>query len=171
MLQSKIMSEQKLTAEGEFLVKESKFINYIMGGVLIAVFFIIMMFKDEGWSNYIFAIGVFLVPGAIAIAKGRNHVTIIRINKTGFYYTGKLVSDWKQFHDAEFREKLAVGSYKDNFVLDFRYYSDDRMWIYTKSIPLTNTQDKAEEEIIDAIQFYCNVGRGMTVEEKNGTNS
>jgi len=160
------MSEQKLTAEGEFLVKESKFINYILGGVSIAVFFVIMTFKDEGWSNYIFALGVFLIPGAYAIVKGRGNSTIIRINKTGFFYAGKLISDWKLFYDAEFREKLEVGSFKDNFILDFRYYSDDRLWIYTKSIPLTNTQDKAEEEIIEAIQFYCNVGRGITIEQK-----
>lgn len=163
------MSEQKLTAREDFLVKESKSINYIAGGILLAIFFISMMFGDYGWSNFLFALGIFLIPGVIMIARGRRNSTIIRINKTGFYYAGRLVTDWKMFYDAVVQEKSKVGSYRDNFILDLRYYSADYSLIYTKSIPLSNTQDKAEEDIIAAIQFYCNVGRKAPTEEKTGS--
>jgi hypothetical protein len=153
------MGEQKLDIEGQFLVKESKTINFIAGGVMVALFFGTMMFADYGWSNFLFSLFLFLVPGVVAIAKGRRNGTIIRINKNGFYHAGKLVTDWKLFYDAQFYDRMKVGRFSDNFVLDLRYYSSDYSLIYTRSIPLDNSQDKAEEEIIEAIQFYCNAGR------------
>ena len=148
------MSESKLDAEKDFLVKESRTINFIAGGVLLGVFFISLTFGDYGWSNFLFAVCMFLIPGTIAIAKGRRNATIIKINKNGFYYAGQLVTDWTLFYDAVVQDKTEVGSYKDNFVLDLRYYSGDYTLVYTQSIPLTNNQDKAEEEIIEAINFY-----------------
>jgi hypothetical protein len=163
------MTEQNFNPEGDFTVKESKTINYVAGGVMILIFAIAMIFGDLGMSNFIFALGIFLIPGAIAIGRGISNSTIIRINKTGFYYSGKLITDWNLFHDAEVQDKLQVGSYKDNFILDLSYYSIDYTIIYTKNIPLTNTQDKAEEEIIEAIQFYCNIGRMIQDEAKSET--
>ncbi|HZF63536.1 MAG TPA: hypothetical protein VEZ55_03575, partial [Chitinophagaceae bacterium] len=87
------------------------------------------------------------------------NATIIKINRSGFYYAGQLVTDWKLFYDAVVQDKMAVGSYRDNFILDIRYYSTDRSLLYTQSIPLTNTQDKAEEDIIEAIRFYYAASR------------
>jgi hypothetical protein len=61
--------------------------------------------------------------------------------------------------------KPDVGSYNDNFVLDLRYYSSDYSLIYTKCIPLTSTQDKGDEEILEAIQFYYNLGNPLPEQE------
>ena len=81
------------------------------------------------------------------------------INKNGFFYKGKLITDWKLFYDAVVFEKPRGRRIKDSFVLDLRYYSSDYSLIYTKRIPLTNFQDKGDEEILEAIQFYYNAGR------------
>lgn len=153
------MAKPKLNWDEDFHVKESKSINFMAGGIMVAVFFVSMAFGDYGWSNYIFGLGLFLIPGAIAIAKGRRNATLITINKEGFYYGGKLISDWKLFCDAAVYDRRAPGRFKDNFVMDLRYYSPDYTLIYTLSIPLTNNQDKAEEEIIEAITFYSTQSR------------
>ncbi|HJW16521.1 MAG TPA: hypothetical protein VJ499_05355 [Flavisolibacter sp.] len=153
------MAEPTLNIEQDFLVKDSKITNYIIGGALLAVFVVSMSYGDYGWSNYLIAICMFLIPGAVAIAKGQQNTIIIRINKTGFFYAGKLITEWKLFYDATVQDKMATGSYRDNFVLALRYYSADHSLIYTQNIPLTNTQDRSEEEIIEAINFFCHGGK------------
>lgn len=150
------MSEPKFDAEGSFLVKESRSINFLAGGIMITVFCVSMAFGDYGWGNYLFGLCLFLIPGAVAIARGRRNATLMTIDKAGFYYGGKHIADWKHFYDAAVYDRRAPGRYKDNFVMDFRYYSNDFSLVYTLSIPLTNNQDKAEEEIIEAINFYYN---------------
>ena len=42
----------------------------------------------------------------------------------------------------------------DKFFLRLKYYKDDRPGCFAYTIPLTNTQDKSEEEIIAATRFY-----------------
>lgn len=153
------MSGTNLSLDKDFLVKESKAINYVAGGIMVAVFIASLIIGDFGWYNYLFCLGLFLVPGAIYLARGNRNTTIIKINKTGFYYGGRLVADWHHLYGAAVRDKTEVGRYRDNFVLEFRYYSPDYTKVYTESYPLTNTQDKAEEEIIAAINFYYNAGK------------
>lgn len=119
------MSKSKLDLEKNILVKESRSIKFIAGGVLLAVFFMFMLFDVYGWINYLMSLCMFLIPGAIAIAKGRRNAVKIKINKTGFYYGGKLVNGWKLFYDAVVKDKKAIGSYRDNFILEIRYYSSD----------------------------------------------
>lgn len=153
------MSQPKLNAESDFLVKESRSTNFIAGGFMIAVFFVSMMFGDFGWDNLLFGVCILLLPGAIAIARGKRNHTIMKINKTGIYYAGQLVTGWGLYYDAAVKEKTEVNSFRDNFVLDLRYYSPNYSLIYTRSIPLTNTHDKSEEEIIEAIRFYYTVAR------------
>ena len=153
------MCAQLLEEDGEFVVKESRSINFIAGGVLILIFTISVLVADLDLVNFMFVLCIFLIPGAIAIARGRRNITLMVINKSGFYYAGRLVTDWKLFYDAVVFEKPRGRRIKDSFVLDLRYYSNDYSLIYTKRIPLTNFQDKGDEEILEAIQFYCNAGR------------
>jgi hypothetical protein len=87
----------------------------------------------------------------------------MKINKSGIYYAGQLVTSWSLYYDAVVQDDSDVGSFKDNFVLNLRYYSANYSLLYTRSIPLTNTQDKSEEEIIEAIRFYYAASRhGIT---------
>jgi hypothetical protein len=153
------MTASKLNIDTDFLVKESRGINFVVGGAMLAVFFICMLSAEMDWYTYIFAAGVFLIPGALSIARGRKNEIIIRINKTGFYFGGELVTDWRSFHDARITDDLKIASIKDNFILKLRYYSADRNLIHTRDIPLTNKQDKAEEEIIEAIRFYYSANK------------
>lgn len=153
------MSESKLNKEDEFVVKESRSILFIVGSILLVIFTFAVLVADLDWANFIFALCIFLIPGAIAIARGRRNRTIMVINKNGFFYKGKLITDWKLFYDAVVFEKPRGRRIKDSFVLDLRYYSSDYSLIYTKRIPLTNFQDKGDEEILEAIQFYYNAGR------------
>ena len=155
------MRSSQLHAEGDFLVRESRSINFMAGGIMLIVFAVSMSFGDYGWSNYLYALCLFLIPGAIAIGKGRRNAIVMTINKTGFYHAGKLVSDWNLFYDAVVQHKLVPGSYNDNFVLDIRFYSPDHTLLYTYSIRLTNNQDKSEEEIIAAIHFYYNASKAQ----------
>jgi hypothetical protein len=163
------MSDSKLIAEGDFLVKESSTINFIAGGALLAVFFVSLLFGDYGWNNFLVSICIFLIPGTLAIMRGNRNPTIMRINKNGFFYGGKLITNWQLFYDAQVYDRMAVGSYKDNFVMDLRYYSSDYSLIYTNSIPLTSTQDKVSEEIIEAINFYYSGSRLPTEQRTEHT--
>lgn len=65
-----IKSEQKLDAEGSFQVKESRSINILAGVIMIAIFFVSMAFGDYGWGKHLFGLCLFLIPGAVAIARG-----------------------------------------------------------------------------------------------------
>ncbi|MGZ5221303.1 MAG: hypothetical protein ACXWC7_14540, partial [Chitinophagaceae bacterium] len=136
------MSQSNLNAENDFLVKESNTINSIVGIVLLAVFFVSMAAGDSGWSIYILALFLFLIPGAFAMARARRNATIIMINKTGVYYGGRLVTAWDLFYDAKIANESRVGSVSDKFILYIRYYSPDHSLIYTKRIPLSSTQDR-----------------------------
>jgi hypothetical protein len=78
------------------------------------------------------------------------------VQESGFYYAGKLVTGWEYFIDAEVAQKKVTGSIKDNFILLFRHYDIPKAFIYSLEIPLSDTQDKASEEIIEAIDFYYN---------------
>ena len=56
--------------------------------------------------------------------------------------------------DAHVSQEEIIGSIKDNFVLIIRYYQLESLELYMIKIRLSNTQDKADAEIIEAIQFY-----------------
>lgn len=149
--------QPRLSPDGEFLVKDSISTNLIIGSILLTVFLLSMSMGDYGWPNYLDALGLFLIPGAIAIARSRRNATIIRINKSGLFYGEKLVSGWSHFCDAHLIDDPPVGSFNDHYFLDFRYYSPDQSLIYTKRIPLTNTQDKDIGDVMKAIKFYYDI--------------
>jgi hypothetical protein len=153
------MVNSKLNLDSDFLVKESRSINFVAGGAMIAVFFICIMSREMDWYTYIFAAGVFLIPGALAIARGRKNDIIMKISRAGIYYGGEFVTDWKSFYDARVTDDMKIASIKDNFILKLRHYSADRNSIHTRDIPLSNKQDKAEEEIIEAIRFYYSASK------------
>lgn len=153
------MNDPHTDTANDFLVKESRSINYIAGGFLIAVFFVSLLFGSYDLSNYLFGVCILLLPGAIAIARGRRNRVIMKINKNGIYYAGQMVTNWTLYYDAVVADKRDAASFRDNFVLDLRYYSPDYSLMHTRSIPLTNSQDKSEEEIIQAIRLYYNAAR------------
>jgi len=159
------MEPSTLDIEQDFLVQESKSINNMAGFALLCVFLASMSFGDYGLYSYLMSIFLFLIPGVIFLAKAQRPSLIIKINKSGFFYAGRFITGWDLFYDATVHDKMITGSYKDNFVLAFRYYAPDYSLIYTLSVPLTNTQDKSEEEIIEAINFFCQADKSPVPQE------
>lgn len=160
--------EINFNPEADYLVKESKTMNIVIGIILLAIFIISLAAGDYGWSNYMWALFLFLIPAAISMVKARTSPVFIIINKSGFIYKGKLLFNWDYFIDAILTQDKKPGSLSDNFIILIRYYSKDRSLIYTSRIPMSNTQDKADEEIIAAIDFYYNASREQLLELVEG---
>ena len=153
------MSETKLQTEKDFLVKESLFINNFFGIFLLAIFVGTMIFGDYGWGVFFQAVGLFLLPAGYFFYRGRSKEVRIKINLSGFYYGNKLIMDWDHFVQAELTQDSKLASIKDNFIILLHYRLPGDRSIYEKKIPMSNTQDKADEEIIEAIDFYYKKSR------------
>lgn len=153
------MKETNLNAKSDFLVRESVGFNYFIGILLLIIFIAAIALGDYGWGNYLSALMLFLLPAAFFIAKARGNAVRIKINKTGFYHNGVLITTWDRFIDARLTEELVPGSIQDNFIILIRYYGNDYIQAFWSKIPLSNTQDKADEEIIAAIDFYYKASR------------
>ena len=81
--------------------------------------------------------------------------TYITINHTGIYYFGKLVSSWDNFKSACITQDDIPESIQDNFVLMVEHYKTGEDGYFIKKVPLTNTQNKSEEEVPAAVDFFC----------------
>ncbi len=146
------ISEDQFQAEGDFVVKESKTMRLVIGLLLLAIS--IYMIKSS------VVIGIVIAIAAIAsfIASTKDRV-IMTISKRGFFYYGSLLTNWKNFVSAEFIDEAPTISssstgFSDKFSLFIKYHKDDQPGCFGRKIPLTNTQDKSEEEILAAIRFY-----------------
>src|SRR5689334_3397640 len=145
------MKKPKLNFNDDFVVKESQTINIIAGSALLAVFLISMAINGGGLLN---ALSLLILPAGFFFAKATRNSPIIIINKEGVFYNNKLVTNWTDYFDTNVSQKEVVGSFQDNFILSIRYFNSTRSIVYTETIPLTNTQNKSEEEILEAIDFY-----------------
>jgi len=113
-----------------------------------------LAFASMSWFGWIL-----FAAALIVIAKGIKNKTVMVINKSGFYYYGELITDWKNFIEAEFIDDVPLpGMYStgttDRFYLLVKYYKEGQPGYYGRKIRFTDTQDKSEEEIIAAIKFY-----------------
>ena len=124
----------------------------IIGGFFLL--FSLFMLKDFLWLG--------ILVGAIGIGTlivSTQNETVMLINRNGFYYYGSLLTNWTNFVSAEFLDELPVqasgsAGLSDQFFLSVKYYKDSQPGCFALKIPLTNTQDKSEEEILAAIRFY-----------------
>lgn len=147
--------------ENEFLVRESAFINFVVAGALLLLFVVALMNASDMMS-YVMAFGLFLTPGIVFLYKGLSKKIFIRINAQGIFFRGKLMTDWRHFYDAQVRDGRGIGSIQDKFLLDVRYYSPDGQLLHKVSIPLTNTQDQAEEDVLAATYRFYKAYRTQT---------
>jgi hypothetical protein len=146
------ISDDQFNFDSDFLVRESKNMNIVAG-------IFILILSIPAFSMHVLA-GVAVVIFAIsAFVKSTRDQTIIKINKQGFYYYDELITDWEHFISEEFIDELPLPSrnnagVNDQFFLMIKYYKDGYPGHYGRKIPLTDNQDKAEEEIIAAVKFY-----------------
>lgn len=96
---------------------------------------------------------VVLVPALSFTIKGLQNKVAITINKEGIYYYKKFITNWQNLAEAYITQDEITGSIHDNFVLMVKYLVPGDGY-YVLKMKLTNTQDKSEEEVMAAIQFF-----------------
>jgi hypothetical protein len=154
------MPRQPLTKDTDFIVGEEKVLVYILAALFFALFgyglidLIRHRAANNGYGNFLFIIA--LLPALLFLQKGRSNNVYIRINKTGIYQGRTLLTRWPNFLKAYITQKETVLSIQDNFILVVEYRKDGVADGFRRKIPLTNTQNKSEEEVMEAIHFFLN---------------
>ena len=147
------MKNYVFDATRDFEVKQSPFMNNLIGIILVILFAVSTTF-GYGWEILLQTAALFLAPAIFFFFKARSKYVYIRINTIGVYYKGILLMKWEQFKEATLTEEPKLASISDNFIIILKYFSEDRKLIYTKKLPMANTQNKDDEEIIAAINAY-----------------
>jgi hypothetical protein len=159
------MKKVPLTAESEFLVKEEKVLSFILAGLCFAIFLfglgdmILRHFKND-YADYLYMLA--LLPAFFFLRKGKSHRIYIRINKTGIFQDEKLVTSWPNYlnaYIAQDKGKTMLPTIQDNFVLIVEYKKADDGKGFRTKIKLANTQNKSEEEVLEAVKFFRALNR------------
>lgn len=154
------MAKAPLTNDSEFVVGEEKSINYVMAVFFIALFLYGVIdaarhqFKNIDYQSYIFALTI--APAVYCFRRAQSKRAYIRINKTGIYKEEQLVTGWSsllKFYLAQ-EKKKSFYNIQDNFILVVEYSGTDPQKGIRKKIPLTNTQNKSEEDVLAAVDFF-----------------
>ena len=152
------MAKKPLTKDSEFLVGEDRVLDYILASLFFGLFLyglvdaVLRRFTNIHYLSYVFLI--LLAPAMIFFAKAKNKRVYIRINKSGIYQDEQLVTGWANFMNAYVTQKEKVLSIQDNFILVVEYMKDGSDKGFRRKIPLTNTQNKSEEEVLGAVKFF-----------------
>jgi|CXWL01.1.fsa_nt_gi hypothetical protein len=154
------MGKNHLTNDSQFVVGEEKWLNYILAFLFLALFLyglidaVSRQFTNIDYQSYVFALA--LLPAIYYFRRAHSNKIYIRINKKGIYQDEKLVTSWSNLYKAHLTQKERKGIYniQDNFLLVVEYKKDAVKEVFRRKIPLTNTQNKSEEEVLEAVQFF-----------------
>lgn len=149
-----------LTPDGQFIVGEYKLMHYFMALFFLALFgyglydAIARNFRDIDYQSYVFALAI--IPAVMILIKVRKGTIYIRINERGIYQHERLVTTWANLRNAALtqRDKKYMFEPGDNFVLVLDYQPAGTAKPIRRSIPLTNTQNKSEEEVLAAVKWF-----------------
>lgn len=157
------MPKTQLTTDSEFLVKEEKLLNYILAALFFALFsyglvgIIVNHFKGD-YARFLFLLAI--LPVILFVKKARSQRVYIRVNKKGIYQDEKLITNWPGFLNAYIdQRKTKLVTVQDNFMLVVEYKKDDSEKGFRKKIPLTNTQNKSEEDVLAAVKFFWKISK------------
>jgi hypothetical protein len=162
------MTKILLNKNSEFVVGENKVLDYILASLFFGLFLyglidaIINHFTRLNYINFLFSVA--LLPALLFFKKGRSNKVYIRINKMGIYQDEQLVTGWPHLLNAYISQQEKVFNIQDNFILVVEYMKDNADKGFRRKIPLTNTQNKSEEEVLEAVKFFWK-------EYRTGTNS
>ncbi len=162
------MANERLTVDKDFIVSDDKVLVNVMAFLFFGIFVYGLIdsfrrgFEDMDYLSYVFIL--LLVPAALFFAKGRRKRIYIRINKSGIFQDEKLVTGWPGFLHAFVTQKEKILSIQDNFMLVVEYTKEGNDKGFRRKIPLTNTQNKSEEEVMEAITFFWKVYKTSTFE-------
>lgn len=155
------MGKQPLTRESQFVVGDEKILLIIIG-ILFVLFFGYGVydaaqrgFRQIDPQSFIFAAAIF--PAIICFRKARANSVHIRINRKGIYEAERLVTTWDNFIKAALIQKKKgrkIYDVRDNFQMLVQYRKEGSLQILERRIDLTNTQNKSEEEVMEAVRFF-----------------
>jgi hypothetical protein len=159
------MNNNNLTKESEFTVGEEKWLNYILAFLFFALFVYGVVdaarrnFKNIDYQSYVFTLAV--IPAFYLFKRGQSKRIYIRINKTGIYQDEKLLTKWNGLLKAYLaqKEKNSFINIQDNFQLVLEYRGPNAKEGIRRKIPLANSQDKSEEDVLRAVNFFWNLYR------------
>jgi len=154
------MGKKPLSKDSEFVVGEEKLLNYILASLCFALFGYGVVdaarrhFVNIDYQSFVFALA--LGPAYLFFRKARSNRVFVRVNHKGIFREGQLVTGWSNLLKAYIaqEEKKTFFNIQDNFILVLEYKKDGQG--FRKKIPLTNTQNKSEEEVLEAVNFFWN---------------
>ena len=154
------MATKPLTIDTEFIVGEEKVLDFILATLFFGLFVygwveaIVQDFKNETYIRYLCFSA--LLPASYFFKKGMSKRIYIRINKTGIYQDEKLVTVWSNFLKAYVNQKenTRLINIQDNFQLVVEFLKEGEDKGFRRKIPLTNTQNKSEEDVLAAVMFF-----------------
>lgn len=154
------MGKIPLNKDSEFVVGEEKVLNYVMALLFFALFLYGLIdaikrhFINIDYQSYFLTLA--LIPVVYCIRRANSKRVYIRVNKTGIYHDEQFVTGWPQLFKAFVTQKEKKGFFNilDNFILVVEYRKDGSAKGFRRQIPLTNTQNKSEEEVLEAVKFF-----------------
>lgn len=158
----------KLHPDSEFVVKEEIVLVYILTGLFILIFIygildltVITGLKDNA-SAFSFLLAI--VPALYFFRKGYRNPVSMRINRKGIYEGNRLITGWESLVKATITQKTdgKWRSLQDNFQLVVDFSVGGGVKPIRHIIPLTNTQNKSEEEVMSAIRYFIGLHAAKT---------
>ena len=153
------IADPQFDKDGSFSVRESRILDFCIGGFCLALYIYAVLqvrsdYSARDWRAYSQSCLIMLCPAVLFIARGVINSTYISVNRKGIFQYRRLVCTWSNFIEANVIEADSQPGYtQDNFVLVIDYYKNPEH-TFERRIPLTYTQDKSEEEVIAAINYY-----------------
>lgn len=146
----------------EFLVKESRFMNLLIGIAFLAIPMASIIAGDYKRDPLFSLMYLTMIPAALIIRRGLQNRVVIRLNHQGIFYYNKKVTDWSNLVDASVTEYMKQGDIKSRLKLELvlRQFNDAYNVIYT--IPISSTFNRSGEEIIKAIHNFNSLCKEST---------
>jgi hypothetical protein len=149
--------------DGSFIVGESALLNYIFIAIYTTIFFGILLTRDfereNSFGSFLLYLAAILIPLVASIVKLKKNRSIIVVNRKGIYYHNNFITDWNNFVYAYIMEETPMldnngGGLSDKFSIQVIYYDHAKGENYIYKMKSSDSQNKSEEQIILAIQYF-----------------
>jgi hypothetical protein len=138
-----------------FEAKQLGFINIIVG-VFFSVCTLFVLFYFRLGFITILAILSLTAGAAASFKRGKSKKVSFKINTSGIFYFDKCITNWSNYKRSYFKREIGgISGLSEETFLSIEYYKDGASGFFIKKIKLGN-EDKDENDIIDAIEFYYN---------------
>ncbi len=87
---------------------------------------------------------------------------IYRINHTGIYYYGNLITDWAHFYTAYVDDDSSTVSVNDDIKIVLQYYNSEGL-LLEQRLPAPYNLDHSFYEIIEAIEVNRNFALNVSI--------